>query len=256
MECRLWSFLAALFNGRRIISFFTWFCTVVVLTLGTSNAPAAPLSIEILNAQYSTYVRTLCPSNGWLTPTFRTAISPSPVSDDLVVTGTPGGGGESRASAGLFSVESYSAVFNQSGTAAATNQIAFSPLSDQTQTLSLLFSSDFRYYFGEGSVELFDLTANTELWDYGWSGYSGTVPWTPPEGGYGPSSAELDPVTPFLSSHTYLLTMIVGINSASDTDEAMIQLQGLEAVPEPRIGCLLVLGLGGLAAFRRKVFQT
>jgi len=255
MKRRLRPFAAALFNRRRVALFFTWCCTALVLTLmNAESARASIMQVEVSSAQFSTFVSATYISNGWFTTVSRPTISTSPTSDDLNVLGPApyDGGGESRASSSLISVEAYSAVFNGHGSAVATNQISFSPLADQTQTLSLLFSSDWRYYYCSGSVDLFDVTANADLWNYNWSGFQGTVPWVP-TGGIGSATAELDPETAFLSSHTYRLTMITGAGSASDTDEAMIQLQGLEAVPEPHHGSLLVIGLGGLLAFRKKL---
>ena len=254
MKCRLRPFVVAPFNTRRIALVFT-LCMAFVLTLMKAEpARASTMQVDLSSAQFSTFVSATYISSGAFTNVSRPTVSPSPTSDDLNVRG-PGqydGGGESRASSGFFSVEAYSAVFNGHGSAVATNQISFSPLADQTQTLSLLFSSDWRYYYCSGSVDLFDVTANADLWNYSWSGSHGTVPWVP-AGGLGSATAELDPETAFLSSHTYLLTMITGAGSASDTDEAMIQLQGLEVVPEPHPGSLLVIGLGGWLVFRKKL---
>jgi len=261
MKRRLGPFVATLFNRRRVARFFTLCCTALVLTLTKAESVlASNMQIEVSSAQFSTFVSATYISNGWFTTVSRPTISPAPTSDDLRVISTApppyGGGGESRASSGFFSVEAFSAVYNGHGSAVATNQISFSPVTDQTQTLTLLFSSDWRYYYCSGSVDLFDVTANADLWNYSWSGYHGTVPWVPPggAGGYGNAKAELDPESTFLSSHTYMLTMITGAGSASDLDQAMIQLQGLEVVPEPYFGSLLVIGLGGLFVFRNKAF--
>ena len=253
MKSRLEPLSAISSRPRRVVLSFAMFCSALAFTfMPATSTMATPLSIQILDAQYSTSAFAEVVSNGLMTPFSRTTVSASPFSDDLKITGLPYGGGESRAQAGFLSVEAYSAVFGGHGNSAATNQLSFAPANDQTLTLSLLFSSSSRYYYCSGSVDLFDLTANTEVWNYGWSGFEGTVPWGVASGGAGPSSAELDPITTFLSSHTYQLTMITGAGSASDTDEAMIQLQGLQAVPEPGLTSLVVVGLGGVFAFGRK----
>ena len=255
MKSRSRPFSAHSFNPRHIAAFFIISCAALALTfMGAESASATPLAIQILNGQYTTSISTWISSNGVPLSPSRTLTSQSPLSDELTVTGLSYGGADSRAQSGNFSVEAYAAVFGGTGSSLATNQISFSPLEDQTLTLSLLFSSQFRYYFCSGSIDLYDLTANAEVWNYGWNGFNGTVPWSVAPGGYGPSSAELDPVTTFLSSHTYELTMITGAGSASDTDEAMIQLQGLEVVPEPGFGSLLIICLGVLLVFRRKAF--
>ena len=222
-----------------------------------ANALAQPLSINVLDAQYSTLVSATYPFGTDFTNVSSLTVSSSPTTD-LLTLNDPSPpflvGGSSAANSGWFGVEAYSAIFGGSGGSSATNQITFAPMTDQTQSLDLLFSSDWRYYFSSGSVRLFDLTASTELWNYYWDGStSGNVPWAWVVIG-STASAELNLETDFYASHVYELTMNTSVGSASDTVQAQIQLLGLQAiVPEPSSIALLLMALPALFAIRRRI---
>jgi hypothetical protein len=131
--------------------------------------------------------------------------------------------------------------------AAATSQLWFSPLQDQTLALNIEISAfghgGPRYYTG-GQISLLDLTSNVELWDYNWSwtnNLNGNIPWDPvPHNGTANfATVESD----FSAAHQYQLTMLVYSNAGDDTEQAHIQLTGLEVVPEPSSAKVLLAAL-------------
>jgi hypothetical protein len=228
---------------------FRYSAFLVVLWL-VGNACAQPLAVEIFNAQYATFVSASVSSNGVMIGMSRQNESFAPISDRLTLSGDLYSTAESRASAGLFQVEAFGTSGWGHAYSTTTNQLQFYPVADQTQMLSLQFSA-LRWYYCSGSVSLYDVTAGSELWNYNWAGSDGTVPWVSTNGGYS-ASALLNPETDFLSSHQYELTMTASASSASDTDQAIIQLTGLQAIPEPASVCLFLMALPGWLVLRRK----
>ena len=192
------------------------------------------LNVDVLESQYLTILSASYFSNGVPVSTARTMNSAMPISDSLFINDS---NRVADANSDLFSVEADSTAFiTRSTTAVSSNGIVFFPSDDQNQVIDLQFSS-VRWYFCSGSVSLYDLTANQQVWDYGWSGFDGTVPWT--ANGMS-ATATIDQDTPFLASHEYELVMITATQSAGDSEQSLIQLTGLQDVPEPR-----VIGLWG-----------
>jgi hypothetical protein len=138
--------------------------------------------------------------------------------------------------------------------AIATNQIQFSPLMDATQTVGLRFFGWNEWYYSAGSVRLFDATAGVELWNYGWEGQDRrNVPWIDPVGGTDwRAAAALNPETDFLASHQYELTMYTVTGANHDDQRILIQLTGLEVIPEPSTTLLLAVCGAALVILRRR----
>jgi hypothetical protein len=218
-----------------------------------SRSYSFPLAIEIIDTQYTTSVTTWNWRTGeQATPTnSRTMISSVPFSDSLYYPDS--GHVEAEANVGLFSISGLTAAGNglpisppyRGGSVASVqSQIRFSPLTSVTTTINIQFSGWGQWWCSGGSVSLFDVTSNQEAWNFGWDGSSGTVPWVVTGGDPGATAAlALD--TDFNAAHTYELTLRAETASnPPDTEHILIQLSGLEPVPEP--STFIFVGLGSL----------
>ncbi len=228
---------------RRIV----YYAACIISLFLTAGIYAQSLNISVSKAQYTTFVE----AEGWpidIYPSIsRTTTSSSPISDAIERPNEKWGGlltNHAIARAGLFEVS------DQTGfgfaNAAATSQLWFSPLADQTQTIGIeiyALSGGFYHSWTGGRVNLYDLTSNSEVWNYSWdyNDYNGNIPWNTGTG----ANFTLD--TDFLRSHQYQLTMMTSSNAGDDRESVQIQLTGLVAVPEPASVCLILLGLLGLA---------
>lgn len=228
-------------------------CSMLLLSSGSMSAQ--PLYITVSSAQYTTYVEAGGPS---ISPISRTTISPSPFSDEIdIMLGDPSDpsslNSHAVASAGLFAVSEQ--TWRTAAVAEAVSQLWFSPVADQIQTLNIQIDQGVPY--DEGQISLVDLTANFELWNYGWNVYGpsdvpvlvplgNNVPWNTSIG-----AANFNVVTEFLASHQYELTMIAASDATDDSERVDIQLNGLQVVPEPSIAVLLALCGATLAIWRR-----
>jgi len=167
---------------------------------------------------------------------WRTTESLAPISDSMLTppVGDPLYYNQAEASAGLFEVQVYTyglSIFTWAHAwAASSNYFRFAPLADQTQTVSIDFSG-WNSYFCSGSVALFDITSQTELWRYGWSGMADllSIPWDDSSFSHALLSLE----TEFLVSHQYELTMSTDSSGATDSEGMLISLTGLQVIPEP-----------------------
>lgn len=238
--------------------------TCFMSCLVVHRVSAQPLYISVSDGQYLTYVE----AQGSPVTTYpaisRTTTSSAPISDEIdqpltdmwpgVITNY------AIANAGSFTVS------DQTGwgfaNAEAVSQIWFSPSISQNQTLNLQISA-----FGHGAplsytaglISLLDLTSNFELWDYSWNaGGSVSVPIQVPAGdnipwdSQYPGTANFSFDTDFLASDQYELTMTVCSNAGDDTEDAQIQLTGLQAVPEPSADILLAVCSALAAVCRRR----
>jgi hypothetical protein len=237
-----------------------------ILFLLIGNLYAQPIYVTASSAQYLTYVRVDQPTGtGPDNIVTRTTTSPNPISDEidlpvLVVFGQ-GAITHAIANAGLFNVSDQTGWgFAQ---AEAVSQLWFSPLADQTQTLTIQILADGRMgdpAYTSGQISLFDLTANSEVWGYNWD-YAGSIYFPVPvsSGGSIPGdflssgTADFSLDTDFLASHQYELTLLVGSAAGDDSEMVQIQLAGLQLVPEPSGVCLLVLAVLGLSTARHKI---
>ena len=245
--------------GRALASFSSF--------LFIGSLYAQPLYVGVSSAQYTTYVEGQGAPTTTYPPVSRTTMSAFPISDEMAFPLEEGfGAGGTNyaiANAGLFGVSDRTGW--GFANAEAVSQLWFSPLADQTQALNVQINAQgagLSFSFTSGQISLFDLTANSELWNYSWNaGGSAMVPVPVPsgdnipwDGPYSPT-ANFDLNTDFLALHQYELTMIVCSNAGDDTEIVQIQLTGLQEVPEPSsVGLLLPAALG-LAAARLRARQ-
>lgn len=240
---------------RRNLRSVAWLMAFLI----PGSLSAQPLSVVISSAQYTTYVEAT--TQGFPDTTYppisRTTVSSSPISDEIDMPFemfSQVGTNYVIANAGLFEVSDRTGWGR--GNASATSQLWFSPLVDQTQTIGIQIyavGATQPQMFTAGQVSLFDLTADSELWNYSWSvridpyAGPGNVPWDPADN----SRANFNLDTDFLASHQYELTMMTCSCAGDDTEIVQIQLTGLDAVPEPSVVSLILLALPGLPALRR-----
>ena len=221
-----------------------WWGAVLVLLLFICRTFGQPLNIAVSSAQYSTWVYGRDTDTNGLPPISRTTISSSPISDGIdAISPLVPFTNHADASAGLFEVSVFTDWAYGSAAAQATNQLWFSPLVDQVQAVGLQFSNQFDYVFTYGSISLLDLTANSKLWNYYWTGGGYGYPTNNLGVSGGPINVNFNVDTDFLASHQYLLTMTVGSSAKDDGEIADIQLTGLQVVPEPSSVCLLLVAL-------------
>ena len=217
-----------------------------------------PVPINILNNQYTTEVdlEEYYNSIGAGLTISRTNSSPVPISDSLYnpVTGQL----SAQANAGLFGISANTdagAAYDPNAVnshASATSELWFSPLTSQTTTINIQFSGWWQWYYSWGTVSLLDVTSGNEQWDYGWNGFNGTVPWVDTGGSDLRETATLQIDTAFNASDTYYLYMNAQTDSnPADAEQILIQLTGLEPIPEPSTFTLLGLGSLALAMMRR-----
>lgn len=227
-----------------------------LVSLGASAQP--PLDVAVSQSQFATF--TSVTTDPELTPgdpmsvtnitVSRTTTSLSPIADEIDQTipansYSPGAGTVTSAiaNAGDF------AVSDSTGwgfaNASATTRLWFSPVADQTTSIGVQISV-FNLNYTAGSATLLDLTANSVLWNYSWSGRSGGVP----EGGI-----DYNPVTSFFASDQYELTLNTSSDAGDDIENAQILLTGLAATPEPSSISLLLAALLGIPVLRRFAFR-
>jgi hypothetical protein len=223
------------------------------------SAFGQPLNIAVSSAQYSTWVYSvdIDTNNQPLPPVSRTTISSSPISDGIDTPSPfrppPFNTIHADASAGLFEVSVNTVQIVGNAQAQATNQLWFSPVVDQVQTVGIQILAGPNVLYTYGSISLLDLTSNSELWNYYWMelSYANNIPGGGPGANGANGKANFNVDTDFLASHQYLLTMTVGSNANKDGESADIQLAGLQVIPEPSSVCLLPVALLALSHFRK-----
>ena len=218
---------------------------------------AQPLDVLVSSAQYTTYVQ----ASDWawendishlVTIACRTNTATLPISDEIAFYTTQEGlPNHTTASAGLFQVSDTTGW--GFANAEAISQLWFSPLADQTQSINVHISIGSNHGpWTAGEVSLFDLTSNSQLWNYSWSFWSpGNIPWDDPQS-YGTGPANFSIYTDFSTSHTYELIMQVSSNAGDDSQQVQMQLTGLQVVPEPSTVLLLAMSGAALAIYRRR----
>lgn len=236
---------------------------VSVVTIFPKNSFALPLEIQVLETQFTTFVHTSWSAidpNDVSVVKSRTKYSSYPISDYLygeISLGTMTFSAEAEAIADFFEVSVFGITKLWSSLASAKTEIIFTPLIDGLQSLSIDFAGYYDYFFSEGSVSLFDLTENQELWNYSWDHwFAGNVPWELVAGDVPglTAVATLSLDTYFAADHTYTLKMFAGMDSNSDAELIKIKLTGLKivSVPEPSTFILLCLGFLGLVSLKGK----
>jgi hypothetical protein len=227
-------------------------CLLWLVTPGIGQAQ--PLGIFASNAQYTVYVEARSYPD-YTNDVTRTTVLASPISDELEFPfdpdNYPGVTNYAIASAGLFTVSDHTG--HGFANASATSQLWFSPFADQTQTIGIsiyAFGANGGHMFSMGNVTLFDLSSDTEVWNYGWdyiNPAADNIPWD--DQGI---TADLALDTSFFASHQYELSLMTYSNAADDTEDVSIQLTGLQVVPEPSGIRLFLMSLLGLPMVRRK----
>jgi hypothetical protein len=237
----------------------------------TPRAYPSPVEINVLNNQSSVgfglsrYVPPV--PDGGITNFFRTLNAAAPVSDSITTnpfTGTEtflAGASADRFSVYAFSPAPYDAdPMLASVQATATNEVWFAPVTTETTTLTLLFSADGHWWdCTSGELSLVNLTTGDEVWDYEWSGTSGTVAGVPVlDLGFGQVATLLELQTAFIGANIYKLSMHTETYAGSSPKSPTVSLQlfGLEPIPSvPEPATLSLVGFGALAlalARRRK----
>jgi hypothetical protein len=172
----------------------------------------------------------------------------------------PGAEIGARASADLFGVytDTSSVPWGpvSSSAAAATSILEFSPVSTGLASISIDFVQSGIAVWSEGLVSLQNLTTNQQMWNYAWTFQFGGGPSLPTflqSIGYDYGlPATLNLQTTFNTSDRYLLTMHTRTSANFDGQTSRIQLNGLQAVPEPATMTLLTLAGAGMAIAGRR----
>jgi hypothetical protein len=233
------------------------------LMLGLTLSARASFDINLLNAQFSTYVF-VATNTGWANGLTDSSTAPAPCSDGLQFTQTSSDGtGQighlgADANASLFNVL-VNTYFNGIGyfparnaTARAESTIWFSPTASGTATFELEHRGAYEWFYSQGTARLFDVTANETVWSHDW--YFGFIPEATridnPDNSISfnyAQNADLD------SSHVYSLLLREQSWADADRQFVSLQLNGLAVVsqvPEPSALALVALGFGALVRFR------
>jgi hypothetical protein len=234
---------------------------VTVSLAGPSAGWAAPIDVEVLSAQYETFV-----STGYVTETStfsdsRTQLGGQPLADLLQVNGVDW----ARAEARSFSLANFSDSNSQDGISSTSSStiaktvLEFAPVVDASGTLTLQVTGRLQWLFSEGYAQLLDLTAGQQLWMYEWGVFdAGNLFWESPPG-FGGVRATVDVAQSLFAGHVYELTLYTGTFSRSGHGQEMtMQLSGLATVPEPSSLLLVVTGLigAGVHRWRRRTDST
>lgn len=238
--------------------------SALALGVGVATITASPLEVNLLGSKYSTYVF-VATDVDWSAGVSRTNLSFHPYSDSIYSTfhdpQTPANVGilGADANADLFGVSvrtycQHNKVFfpEKNSTAIAKSEISFAPLTSGLATLSFDRHVAQEWFYSEGSVSLFDVTANQTLWDYSWT-FSQFIPGADRsfnEDGSEDWTCLLE--TNFDATHTYALSMREQSWADSDNQQIALQLSGLTVVPEPSAFALTGLAAIGLLSSRRR----
>ncbi len=231
-------------------------CAVVLLACGLPiDSRAASLTVEVINSQFTTSLST---SVDTFTKN-KTLSSSEPISDTLVADPLPGidtSNVRATATADLFDVSAFTTAHRSDGGdahsfASALSVVGFAVGSDSVATLGITFNND-AIPFSQGFVSLNDVTTDTLLQGYSWTGL---VP-SPPVPDFGPAGTiTFDPQCScanvafdqlFQTNHLYQLEMYTEANANRDTRSASIDVSGVVPTPEP--ATLLLFGPGVAAA--------
>jgi hypothetical protein len=231
-------------------------CAVVgfLCCLAPRESLADALTIDVMNVQYTTFVRTYVRDldSATETTTTRTVASSSPHSDALYVDATDW----ASADADLFALATDTVALppipvteSVQSYASAEMVMQFSPVQDGVATLDFDFTGLNSWQYSSGLVSLLDLTTNQTFWSYEWSQFlHGTVPWDS-HINIATAAFSLDQV--FSAADVYVLTMYLQSDANFDQEHMTMQVSGLRTVPEPSSLVLVTIGLIG-ASWRRR----
>ena len=225
-----------------------WFLSGAMIFACVGASDASPILVDVLSMTYTTSLATNADAQ------FRTQTSDAPIRDSLLVDGVVWAAG--MADFLSVSVEGHAespTVRDSHSTATAETDLVFSILTDVSTTLALDFIGDFEFRFSDALVRLFDITADEELWSYGWTCcfFRGNVPWDPGAGS-GTAGVTVGIPTNFLASHVYALRLYSLIGSNNDQELLRIDVSGLKPRPVPEPSTFVLLATGILALGRRR----
>jgi len=221
------------------------FFAAVVTLLGAISIQASQVDVQILAADYSIALTVV--SNHFSYS--RTTVSAAPFSDSMDILGRdysfdPSCHALAEGRAGLFEVEGHTFAHGISESMHANNevrnQIQFSPVADQTQTIGIQATFGGLESYTTGSARLFDLSLNQEVWTYGW-GYFGIG-----------ADTLWEVETAFQASHQYELTMMTAMDASNDSESVLLQVTGLAAIPEPSAIAIFSLSCAMLLTGRNR----
>ena len=241
---------------RSCVGRITWVAVLLAVCVLVRVGYSAPGDIRVFSSQYTIGLSFLAfdPATNYST----TIVSELPVAGTVSQPGT--GIVEASAAAAPFSVSTYTGIgpwtedwrLNNCW-ASAKSELSFSPVATGEAAIGLQFQGWYQWYYSGGSVTLLDETLNQELWSYYWDGMAGgSVPWVFAPGADPAAAASLVVPTELLAADTYRLTLYAWTDSnPADREQILIQLSGLEPIPEPSAAALLTFA-AALWVGRRK----
>jgi hypothetical protein len=231
-----------------------------VCLLASDTASAEPISIELLSATFTTQVATWTSLNA--TPHTRETTSSTPLSDSLLAASIPNPAFPwipsfvgAIAETDFFRVHANTATLPSltppfwSALSVAKTELMFSPLTSATTTIGLtLTTAGSNDFWSEGTMSLYDVTANQYVWNHGWDATPLVdTQFGPPEYGHllNGTPLNLGPLhidTAFDLSHQYRLTLYTLTHAQNDRQNITLEVSGLHVVPEP--STLWLVGIG------------
>lgn len=214
-------------------------------------APAA--SVRLNDAHYTTSVS----RGGWgingLDLESRTTDATSPIADSLI---SEAAWLNSRAEAGPLRISSFAASdypLHDTATASAKSELSFSPEVDSLVPIAIDVKGWGHWYFSLGHATLHDVSAGTTLWNFDWDGQSGTLPWHDHGNDEPRGTASLVVDTQLFAAHEYKLTLFSWVSSQEPSSPHIVmEVTGLEVVPEPGVFALTAMAAIGVVAARRR----
>lgn len=164
------------------------------------------------------------------------------------------------ATANPFEVIADSRSLGTAASSSAMSSLLFSPLQEQVADLDVSIQGYYANYFSSGGIQLYDLTAGQQLFQYAWNRNNGNIPWR------SPLSANFSVDQALDTDHLYLLTMVASAQSSSDKMFVDMRLTGLTdarlvtgltaPVPEPSTEALMLAGVLALGYLTRRRWRT